>query len=191
MTVDGPCRVLLIGMMGSGKSTIGRLLSAETGWQYVDNDELVRQAHGATARQILAERGEAPMRAAESEALRRGVLGPSPSVIGVAGGTILQPENRELLRSGGVVVWLRADATALESRAMGADHRPWLDTGGGSWIRDAVVERDPLYASVADMVIDTGTKAAAESATELLEWLVTLPACRPAISSGEPPARDP
>ena len=191
LTVDGPCRVLLIGMMGSGKSTIGRLLSAETGWQYVDNDELVRQAHGATARQILAERGEAPMRAAESEALRRGVLGPSPSVIGVAGGTILQPENRELLRSGGVVVWLRADATALESRAMGADHRPWLDTGGGSWIRDAVVERDPLYASVADMVIDTGTKAAAESATELLEWLVTLPACRPAISSGEPPARDP
>ena len=191
MTVDGPCRVLLIGMMGSGKSTIGRLLSAETGWPYVDNDDLIRQAHGATARQILAERGEAPMRAAESEALARGVRGPAPSVIGIAGGTILQPENRELLRSGGVVVWLRADATALESRAMSADHRPWLDSGGGSWIRDAVAERDPLYASVADVVIDTGTKAAAESATELLEWLGTLPACRPAISSGEPPARDP
>ena len=190
MTV-GACRVLLIGMMGSGKSTIGRLLSAATGWPYVDNDELVRRSHGATARQILAERGEAPMRAAESEALARGVRGPAPSVIGIAGGTILQPENRELLRSGGVVVWLRADAAALESRAMGADHRPWLDTGGGSWIRDAVVERDPLYSSVADVVIDTGTKPAEESAAELLERLSTLPACRAAISSGEPPERGP
>ena len=75
MTAEGPCRVLLIGMMGSGKSTIGRLLSDATGWPYIDNDELVRQTHGATARQILAERGEARMRAAESDALaarRRG-----------------------------------------------------------------------------------------------------------------------
>jgi shikimate kinase len=191
MTGDGPCRVLLIGMMGSGKSTIGRLISEATGWPYVDNDELVRRSHGATARQILAEHGEAPMRAAESEALARGIRDPAPSVIGVAGGTILQPENHELLRSGGVVVWLRADAPALESRAMGADHRPWLDTGGGSWIRDAVAERDPLYASVADRVIDTGTKPAEESAAELLEWLATLPACRAAISSGEPPEPDP
>jgi shikimate kinase len=191
MTVEGPCRVLLIGMMGSGKSTIGRLLSAETGWPYVDNDELVRQAHGATARQILADRGEARMRAAESDALMRGVEAPAPAVIGVAGGTILESPNRERLRSGGVVVWLRADAAALESRAMGADHRPWLDTGGGSWIRDAVAERDPLYASVADIVIDTAIATARESVEEILTRLRSIGSCRAAISSREPPARDP
>ena len=191
MTLDGACRVLLIGMMGSGKSTIGRLLSTATGWPYVDNDELVRRSHGATARQILAERGEAEMRGAESEALVRAVREPAPSVIGVAGGTILAPENRELLRAGGIVVWLRADAEAIESRAMGAEHRPWLDSGGPRWIRETVRERDPLYGSIADVTLDTGAKPAEESAAELLEWLVNVPACRLALSSGEPPGRVP
>ena len=191
MMADGPCRVLLVGMMGSGKSTIGRLLSAATGWPYIDNDELVRQAHGATARQILAERGEAQMRAAESEALARGVGAAAPTLIGVAAGTILEPADRERLRAGGIVVWLRADAAAIESRAMGADHRPWLDTGGESWIRETVSERDPLYASVADIVVDTGTKAAEASAEDLLASLRTVTACRAALSPGEPPARDP
>jgi shikimate kinase len=178
-------------MMGSGKTTIGKLLSATTGWPYVDNDELVREFHGATARQILAEHGEAQMRAAESDALARGVEAPAPSVIGVAAGTILEPANRKRLRAGGIVVWLRADASAIESRAMGADHRPWLDTGGESWVRDTVAERDPLYASVADLVVDTGMTAAEESARELLAVLRTVTACRAALSSGEPPARDP
>jgi shikimate kinase len=191
MTVGGPCRVLLTGMMGSGKSTIGRLLSRATGWPYLDNDELVRQSHGETARQILAERGEAPMREAESEALARGIETPAPALIGVAAGTILEPSNRERLRTGGIVVWLRADAAAIEARAMGADHRPWLDTGGGAWIRDTVAERDPLYASIADIVIDTGVKPEEESVAELLARLASIAACRLTLSEDEPPARDP
>lgn len=182
MTVGGPCRVLLTGMMGSGKSTIGRLVSEATGWSYLDNDELVRQSHGATARRILAERGEVEMREAESEALARGIEAPAPALIGVAAGTILEPSNRDRLRTGGIVVWLRADAAAIEARAIGADHRPWLDTGGASWIRDTVAERDPLYASIADVVIDTGTKPAKDSAAELLAWLGSVAAC-----SGSPP----
>ena len=191
MTVDGPCRILLTGMMGSGKSTIGHLLSGATGWPYVDNDELVREFHGATARQILAERGEADMRRAESEALLRGMEAPAPAVLGVAAGTILDTSNRERLRVGGIVVWLRTDAAAIEARAMGADHRPWLDTGGGTWIRDTVAERDPLYASIADIVIDTGAKSADEAADELLARLGSVAACRVALSSDAPPARDP
>ena len=191
MTVGGPCRVLLTGMMGSGKSTIGRLLSRATGWPYVDNDELVRQSHGATARQILAERGEALMREAESEALARGIEAPAPALIGVAAGTILEPSNRERLRTGGIVVWLRVDAAAIEARATGADHRPWLDTGGAAWIRDTVAERDPLYASIADIVIDTGVKPQEELVAELLARLASVAACGVALSEGEPPARDP
>lgn len=191
MTFGGPCRVLLIGMMGSGKSTIGRILSEATGWPYLDNDELVRLSHGTTTRRILAERGEAQMRGAESDALARGIQAPAPAVIGVAAGTILDRSNREQLRAGGIVVWFRADAVALEARALGAEHRPWLDTGGGSWIRDTIVERDPLYASVADIVIDTGTRTAEESAAEIMAALGSVAACSGDLSSGEPPARDP
>jgi shikimate kinase len=74
---------------------------------------------------------------------------------------------------------------------MGAEHRPWLDTGGASWIRDAIAERDPLYASVADVVVDTGSSEPEQSADEVLARLRTVPACRAALSSLEPPARDP
>jgi shikimate kinase len=183
--IDGrDCRVLLVGMMGSGKSTIGRLLAAATGWPYIDNDELVRRSHGTTARRILAEHGKAPMRAAESAALSLGVATPAPAVIGVAAGTILDPANRERLRSGGVVVWLRADAAVLEPRAMGADHRPWVDAGGGEWFRAAVAEREPLYASVADIVVDTGGQDAEASALEILRALSITIACRPLLRVG-------
>lgn len=177
MTLDVACRVLLIGMMGSGKSTIGRLIAETTGWPYVDNDELVRRSTGTTARQIVAEDGEADMRSAEAAALALGVEVAAPAIVGVAAGTILDDSNRHRLRTGGVVVWLRADAPILEARAMGADHRPFLKRGGGAWIRDAISERDPLYASVADIVIDTGAKRADESSAEIVARLRTVPAC--------------
>ena len=177
MTLDGACRVLLIGMMGSGKSTIGRLIAETTGWPYVDNDELVRRSTGITARQIVAEDGEADMRSAEAAALALGLEVATPAIVGVAAGTILDDVNRERLRTGGIVVWLRADAPILEARAIGADHRPFLERGGGSWIREAIAERDPLYASVADIVVDTGAMAAEESSAEIVSQLGTVPAC--------------
>ena len=172
-----PCRVILVGMMGSGKSTIGRLLSEATGWPYVDNDELVRESQGATSRQLLAERGEAAMREAESSALARGLEVPEPAIIGVAAGTILDPPSRERLADGGIVVWLRADAETLAARASGGEHRPWIHAGGKSWFVDAVAERDPLYASVADMVVDATDEPAA-IAEELRRRLREDPACR-------------
>ena len=164
--------------MGSGKSTIGRLLSEATGWPYVDNDELVLRSHGATPRELLAERGEAVMRAAESSALALGLEVPEPAIIGVAAGTILDPSNRELLKSGGIVVWLRAGADALERRAVGAAHRPWLDTRGESWIRETVAARDPLYASIAEITIDTASGSPDAGAEELRDRLRDHAACR-------------
>lgn len=177
MTSRRACRIVLVGMMGSGKSTIGRLLSDATGWPYVDNDDLVRRAHGATPREILARDGEGPMRAAESSALRLGLETPPPSIVGAAAGTILEPTNRDLMRTGGIVVWLRADADSLEARAVGAAHRPWLDSGGESWIRTAVAEREPLYASVADITIDTTSDPEDAVARELRRRLRDYPAC--------------
>lgn len=178
MTTRGPCRVALVGMMGSGKSTIGRLLSESTGWPYVDNDELVRQAHAMTARQLLAERGEGAMRRAESDALATGLALSPPAIVGVAAGVILDREDRERLRTGAIVVWLRAAAAVLESRAPDAEHRPWLNEVGVSWIRNAAAERAPLYASVADFVLDTDAGSEAEATvTTLHAWLLSATPC--------------
>ena len=178
MSSERPCRIVLVGMMGSGKSTIGRLLSDATGWPYVDNDDLVRRSHGATPREILARDGEGPMRDAESSALMLGLDAPTPSIVGAAAGTILEPKNRELMRTEAIVVWLRADADSLEARAVGGEHRPWIDTGGDSWIRAAVAEREPLYGSVADVTVDTSVAPPEAVAAELRDRLTAITECR-------------
>ena len=170
-------------MMGSGKSTVGRLVAERMAWPYLDNDDLVQRAHGTTARELLAERGDGALRDAEGEALELGVTTPAPAVIGVAAGTVLDAERREVMREGGIVVWLRADAAILESRAMRGEHRPWLDRHGASWIRDTAAEREPLYASVADFRVDTGVNSPEAAASEIIGHLQTVDACQSALGS--------
>ena len=184
---EKPCRVVLIGMMGSGKSTVGRKLAERTGWRYVDNDDLTRRFHGSTARQLLADRGEAVMRAAESDALVRALEEEAPVIVGAAAGTILDAASREGLRDGGIVVYLRADPGALERRAPRAEHRPWVDTGGASWIRRTAEERDPLYASVADLTVDTSRDSASRTADAIAEWLRSVPSCAVSAPRGRRP----
>ena len=164
-------------MMGSGKSTIGRLMADATRWPYADNDDLLVRDHGATSRRILAERGEAAMRRAESDALAAGLRMPAPAIVGVAAGVILDGAERDALRDGGIVVWLRAGADQLAARAAGAEHRPWLDGDAVAWMSAALLERDPLYASVADRVVDTETSPPAETAAAVVEWLLAETAC--------------
>lgn len=177
MTTDGPCRILLIGMMGSGKSTIGRLLATSSGWPYVDNDDLVVRAHGATSRRLVAERGETEMRRAESEALADGIVLPPPTIVGVAAGVIRDEANRRSLRDGGIVVWLRAAPDVLAERAAGADHRPWLDEDPAAWMSATLAQREPLYAAVADRVVDTDSMPPEAAVRELLDWLRSETAC--------------
>jgi shikimate kinase len=169
--VSGDCRVLLIGMMGSGKSTIGRLLSERTGWEYVDNDELVRRAHGTTARALQAERGTDAMRAAEADALALGLALDPPAIVGVAAGVVLTEAHRRALDDGGVVVWLHAAPETLAARARDADHRPWLDGDAAAWMRETLAERGPMYRSVADLVLETDDEPPAASAERLHRWL--------------------
>jgi shikimate kinase len=166
--------VILVGMMGSGKTTVGRLLSKRTGWPYHDNDVLLDRLFGATPRQVLAQSGEARLRESESSALALGLERAAPCIIGAAAGTILDEANRRLLGEAGIVVWLRATPESLNERAFGAEHRPWLDTGGEAWIRSSVVERDPLYGSVADVIVDTDGREPGMIAEEILGRVAAL-----------------
>jgi shikimate kinase len=171
--MERACRILLVGMMGSGKTTVGHALAARTGWPYIDNDELLDRLTGATPKQLLARDGEATLRESESAALRLGLGTPAPSVIGVAAGTILDTANRAALREHSVVVWLRATPETLEERSWGAAHRAWLEEGGAAWIRKTASARDPLYASVSQLTLDVDERSADDLAREIHSW-----ACR-------------
>ena len=171
MEARTPCRVILVGMMGSGKSTVGRELSERTAWPYVDNDELVRRATGRTPRDLVAEQGEESMRRAERDALLAGLGLPEPVVVAAAAGTILDAEARTRIRDSGIVVWLRADPTTLATRASGAAHRPWLDGDATEWMRETLERRAPLYAEVATQVIDTDSGTTEEAVAAIVAWL--------------------
>lgn len=164
-------RILLLGMMGSGKSSVGRALSARTGWPFVDNDALVAQATGRTARELLAERGEDAMRLAELQALVAGLAIEPPAIVATAAGTVLDAESRARIDAGGFVVWLRAPADVLASRAIHADHRPWLEGDAVAWFRMAMEERESLYAGISDLVVDTDRASPDTAAARVIEAL--------------------
>jgi len=161
-------RIVLLGMMGSGKSSVGRALAESTGWPFVDNDALVLRATGRTARELLATDGQSAMRAAESAALRAGAALDPPSIVATAAGTVLDPADRAVIRGSGFVVWLTAPAEVLAGRAAGAVHRPWLDEDPIGWFRAALEERAPLYGEIADLEIDTNAMDPAEGADAIL-----------------------
>lgn len=164
-----PIRIVLLGMMGSGKSSVGRALADLTGWPFVDNDALLQEATGRTAREIFAESGEDAMRAAEAEALRRGLATAPPAIVATAAGTVLDPEQRRLIDEGGYVVWLTARPEVLAARAAGAAHRPWLEDDPVGWFQDAARTRNPLYRSISDLEIDTEHVSPHEAATRIVE----------------------
>jgi shikimate kinase len=168
--IDRPCRVVLLGMMGSGKTTLGLALAARTGWAYHDNDRLVIEATGRTARELLAE-GYAALRDAETRALLAGLDLPPPAIIGAAAGVVLDDGARRVIATRGLGVWLRAAPEVLAARAIGGAHRPWLDDDPAGWMERAAAERAPLYRSVADREVDTGGAGPSELATEVVAWL--------------------
>ena len=154
-----PRHLLLVGMMGAGKTTVGELLARRLGWRYLDSDAQVVAATGKTVPQIFETEGEPAFRRQESLALQRALASDDPSVVSVAGGAVLDPANRALLRGGGVVVWLRARPETLAARVGSGAGRPLLahDPAGTIVRLDAV--RRPLYTELAHVVVDVDERS--------------------------------
>jgi len=151
-----PQPIALIGLSGSGKSTVGRALAGRLGWALRDTDALISQAAGRTVAEIFASEGEARFRDMEEAALR-GALAGDPCVVSTGGGIVLRAENRALLRERAFVAWLDAPTEALVARLRAhAEARPLL-AGDDIFTRlDGLrAARAGLYAEVADMRVET------------------------------------
>jgi shikimate kinase len=153
-----PERLLLVGMMASGKSTVARLVAKRLGWDWVDTDEEVVRDGGASIPDLFARHGESHFRAEERRALESVLGRPGPLVVSVGGGAVLDPANRASLRAAGTVVWLRARTDTLVSRVRDGGGRPLL-VGQSPDERMATLRaldaaRRPLYTEVADSIVD-------------------------------------
>jgi shikimate kinase len=155
-------RILLIGMMGAGKSTVGRLLAVRLACPYLDSDEQVEARTGKTVPQIMRESGEPAFRAEERKALEAASATDPPAVIGVAGGAVLDAANRATIRAAGLVVWLRAEVTTLAQRVGSGEGRPLLGRDPRSALARLYEERRPLYEELADLVVDVDQLSPAE-----------------------------
>jgi shikimate kinase len=119
--------IYLVGFMGSGKSTVGRLLADRLGWQFADLDEEIEAQRETTIADLFDKVGEAEFRRIESAALRKHVRTVEcgrPTVIALGGGTFVQPDNFELLEDHGVTIWLDCPLETVRQRVERASHRP-------------------------------------------------------------------
>lgn len=160
--------IYLVGFMGSGKSTIGRLLADELGWTFIDLDDVIEQSAGVTISSLFESRGEEEFRKLEHQALRRivdKVERGVPHVVALGGGAFVQPMNQALLAPNGVSIWLDCPLASVERRVSRHSHRPLARDI--EKFRALFAERSAEYAK-ADYRIEVGD---AEPATHVARVL--------------------
>lgn len=162
--------LVLLGMMGAGKTTVGRALAARTGWRYLDNDQLVSAATGRTPEEIDATDGTDALHAAEAAALRHALGLPPPLIAGAAAGVVEDEPSLRLLRAGPLVVYLRARPQTLRAR-IGSGGGRRADATDLVWLRARHSERDAVYRSVATITVDTDERTPAAVADDVLRLL--------------------
>ncbi len=151
--------IFLVGLMGAGKTSIGRLLAKRLGKAFFDSDQEIERVTGVKIPVIFEIEGEAGFRAREERMLAALVQGGN-IVLATGGGAVLSARNRKLLGENGIVVYLRAAVTDLWNRTRHDRNRPLLRAGEPLAILERLyAERDPLYREVADIIVDTGEQS--------------------------------
>ncbi len=181
--MTAPTRLFLIGYRGTGKSTVGRLIAAALGWEFLDADDRIEGLAGKSVADIFATEGEAGFRDLESAVLAE-LCQQDQRVIATGGGVVQRPFNRELLSTAGYVAWLTASPETIWQR-MQSDpattaRRPNLTTGGLDEVVNLLAVREPLYRQVAHGTFPTeGQPATAVADAVLAAW-------RPLMSPSAP-----
>jgi shikimate kinase len=178
--------IALIGMMGAGKSTVGRRLAKRLGLPFVDADEEIEAAAGMRIADIFERYGEPHFREGERRVLARLITGP-PRVIATGGGAFMDPETRALMLARCTAIWLDVEVEILAERVARRDHRPLLkDQDPLARLRELTALRNPVYAE-AHIAIKSGALAH-DRTVELI--LAALKRSEQA-GSGDPPADSP
>lgn len=162
--------IVLVGLMGAGKSCIGPRLAGLLGVSFVDADTEIEQAAGCSIAEIFEKYGEAYFRDGERRVMTRLLRG-TPSVLAAGGGAFMDPETRALIRDTAVSVWLKADLDTLTLRTKGRTHRPLLNGDDPREVLNRLIEsRYPVYAE-ADVTVETGADNAAATCGRVLSSL--------------------
>ncbi len=166
--------IVLIGMMGAGKSSVGRCLQRRTGLARFDTDEIVSSNFGLSIPEIFSKHGEERFREAETRALRE--LAPDrQAIIVTGGGIVLRDENVDLLERLGTVVWLEAEEEKILERVSRKGNRPLLQTEDPrKALSEILGARAPLYAKIADIRVDTSLLTHDEVADAILKRIANL-----------------
>ena len=161
--------IFLVGPMGAGKSTIGRLLAKTLGLRFLDSDREIEQRTGASIPMIFEYEGEAGFRKREAEILAT-LTAMSPVVLATGGGSVIPPESQRLLRQRGFVVYLQCVVDKQFERTHKDSNRPLLNTDNPkARLEELFKARDPLYQAVADFIIDTGTHSSRSAVRQILK----------------------
>jgi shikimate kinase len=154
LSLLGERSIVLVGLMGCGKSSVGRRLASRLGIGFVDADEEIERVAAKTIVEIFADHGEAYFRDGERRVIGR-LLASGPQVLATGGGAFINLETRAKIRERGVSVWLRAELPVLMRRVSKRDTRPLLKTGDPeATMRDLMAKRYPIYAE-ADVTVES------------------------------------
>jgi shikimate kinase len=160
--------LILVGLMGAGKTTVGRILARRLGMQFVDSDHEVERRCGVNIPVIFELEGEAGFRMREAQLIDE-LTRTEGIVLATGGGAVLAEANRRCLATRGTVIYLNARPEDLERRVKHDRNRPLLAGGGVlEKLTRLHAERDPLYRAVADLVVDTGAQTPQSLARDLL-----------------------
>jgi shikimate kinase len=146
-------RIVLIGMMGSGKSTVGARLAERCGWRYVDNDDDVRTLTAQEPTEVISAGGEAELHAAEAAAFLRALGRPEPCVIAAAAWVVEDPACAAAIREERRVIYLRATPETLRAR-IGVGKGRRQDATDPAWLAARAAERDTTYRELATLVVE-------------------------------------
>ena len=149
----GAVNLYLVGFMGTGKSTVGRMLAKQLGWQFIDSDHAIEQLQGKPVSRIFAEDGEAKFRAMERTFIESGHPAQG-CVVSCGGGLVVQPGMLELLRGRGVVICMHAPIETILERTRHTTHRPLLQVDDREQrLRELYASREPIYRRTGTMVL--------------------------------------